>query len=79
MGIIETAEWSCDLCHASSKATSSTEGPEGWVKITVEDSMVSRMFYDKVICKSCLKEIEAAKIKMFASPKKIFGRSGVLA
>lgn len=63
MGVIKSYLWCCDLCKYTGNAKSETEGPAGWIKFTVEDTMVDRMFHEKCICSRCLKEIELIKKK----------------
>lgn len=48
----------CDLCG---RTETGAEKPAGWVRISVEDSMLDRMFHDKDICESCVKSIERRK------------------
>lgn len=64
MGIITSFTWVCDLCKNSLNAKSETEGPDGWIKISVEDAIADRLVHNKVICKSCIYSIVEAKNKI---------------
>ena len=58
VGIIKSYLWKCDLCSNTGNAKSDVEGPDGWIKIVIEDSMLDRMLHDKCICSHCLTEID---------------------
>ncbi len=81
MGIIKSYLWKCDLCSNTGNAKSDVEGPDGWIKIVIEDTMVDRMLHDKCICSHCLVEIETARRKMQVNrlPRSCSGGGGVLA
>lgn len=57
-------KWICDLCGESETITE-LKTPEGWVKITIDDAIQERCWYDKVICHSCLELIKREKNKSF--------------
>lgn len=66
MGIKKVETWKCDLCKDKTVNISEGSVPDGWIKIQLEDSMVDRMFHEKCICSSCMKDIIFAVV---AKPK----------
>lgn len=80
MGIIKSYLWKCDICSNTGNAKSDVDGPDGWIKIVITDTMLDRTLHDKCICPNCLKEIdtERRKIQLKKSARSSCG-GGVLA
>lgn len=76
MGVIKSYVWCCDLCKYTGNAKSETEGPADWIKFTVEDTMVDRMFHEKCICSRCLREIDTIRKKQKAKGSSPGGGGG---
>jgi len=84
MALKNLTSWICDICGAG-KTVDKNKNPEGWVKISIEDSYEERCWHDKVVCESCLSLIDKArkkteKLRPFSrgtGPVHISGQSGV--
>ena len=66
MGIKKVETWKCDLCTYSTANIPEGSTPDGWIKVQITDSMLDRMFHEKCICTSCMKDIIFAIV---AKPK----------
>jgi hypothetical protein len=63
MALKDLTSWVCDLC-GDGKTVKKSENPEGWVKISVEDSYEERCWHDKVVCPRCIELIDKVRKKM---------------
>lgn len=60
MGITRLLKYDCNLCGQSETLENK---PNGWVIISIEDKYCDRMWHEKVICESCIKQIEFQRNK----------------
>lgn len=60
MGIKNFEHWTCDLCATTENGLRNKNALKGWIKFTIEDSMLDRAFHEKCLCPNCLREISRA-------------------
>lgn len=57
MALIVKTHAKCDLCGAENITDGASTVPTNWLKLTFENHMEERSFYDRVVCPSCIQTI----------------------
>lgn len=56
-------EFTCDLCERRKAIDETRQIPEGWLRLSIEDRHVDRMWTEKHICNICIEEIKSRTAK----------------